>query len=119
MLTYNQAKYVAESIESILDQQCSYDYRLVIGEDCSPDNTREICEHYAQLHPDRITLLPSEKNLGIYENFFRTLRECAKSDYIAFCEGDDKWIDRNKLQHQVDYLEPKPRNSGQCSKYDF
>lgn len=108
MLTYNQSQYVAESIESVVSQECSYDYQLIIAEDCSPDNTRQICEQYAERYQDKIKLLPTPENLGIYKNFFRTLKECSTADYVAFCEGDDKWIDKGKLQHQVDFLEQHP-----------
>jgi glycosyltransferase involved in cell wall biosynthesis len=109
MLAYNQSKYIADSIDNILSQECSFDFELVIGEDCSTDNTREICERYALENPDKIRLLPSEKNLGIHANFLRTLQACSTAKYVAFCEGDDKWIDKGKLQHQVTFLENNPR----------
>jgi len=104
MITYNQEKYIAEAIEGVLMQQTGFPVELIIGEDCSTDNTRNICLEYKEKHPDFIKLLLPEKNLGIMPNFIATLNACT-GKYIALCEGDDYWIDPNKLQKQVDFLE--------------
>lgn len=105
MITYNHCRFLAAAIEGVLAQTGPFVLRLVIGEDCSSDQTRAICERYSTSHPDRIVLLPSERNLGIQDNFMRTLRACAQSDYVAFCEGDDLWVDPNKIAHQVAFLQ--------------
>lgn len=107
MITYNHEPYVRQAIESILQQKTTFKIELVIGEDCSTDSTRFICEEYALSHPDVIKLLPSEKNLGITPNLIRTLLACS-GDFIALCEGDDYWTDPLKLQKQVDFLEANP-----------
>jgi glycosyltransferase involved in cell wall biosynthesis len=104
MVTYNHEKFVAQAIESVVTQRVNFDFKLVIGEDCSPDGTRAICEQYAMQYPDRITLLPSDRNHGPQGNTIRVLYACT-GKYIAFCEGDDYWIDADKLQKQVDFLE--------------
>ncbi len=107
MITYNHEAYVFQSIEGILKQKTNFKYELVIGEDCSTDFTRKICEEYAQKYPEIINLLPSEKNLGICHNFIRTLNACT-GQYIAICEGDDYWTDSLKIQKQVDFLDTNP-----------
>ena len=108
MLAYNHEDYIAEAIESVLSQECTFSFELVIGEDCSTDNTRSICEQYASQFPDKVKLLASEKNHGIQGNFLRTLESCFDSEYTAFCEGDDKWADTNKLQYQFEFLRSNP-----------
>lgn len=105
MITYNHEDYIEEAIMGVLSQDAPFDFELVIGEDCSTDKTRDICEKFASKHPEIINLLPSDTNLGMQDNFFRTLDICSDADYVAFCEGDDKWIDNNKLSYQVNYLE--------------
>ena len=105
MLTYNQEYFIANAIESILMQETDFKYQLVIGEDYSLDSTREICERYAKQHPEKVKLLPIlNKNIGLIKNYFRTIQEC-NGKYIAICYGDDYWVDKLKLQKQVDFLE--------------
>ena len=104
MITYNHEFFIRQAIDSILSQQTDFDFELVIGEDCSTDNTRKICEEYAFKHPKVINLLPSVKNLGVNLNLKRTIDAC-EGKYIAMCEGDDYWIDPYKLQKQVRVLE--------------
>jgi glycosyltransferase involved in cell wall biosynthesis len=58
ILTYNQEQFIAQAIESILMQRTNFHYQLVIGEDCSDDKTRSICDKYAEDYGDKIKLLP-------------------------------------------------------------
>ena len=103
VVTYNQEKYIRQCLDSILMQKVDFDYEVVIGEDHGTDGTRAICEEYAAKYP-QVRLLPLIENLGITKNWQRVLSEC-KGDYIAMCEGDDYWIDSNKLQIQMSFLE--------------
>ena len=105
MITYNHEQFIEQAIQGVLMQETSFKFELVIGEDCSTDRTREICENYALRYPEIIRLLPSEKNLGMEKNSLRTIEECFRSKYIAFCEGDDYWTSDNKLATQIAYLE--------------
>lgn len=111
MITYNHEAFIAGAIESVLIQEADFGIELVIGEDCSTDNTRHICETYAAKHPGKIRLLPSSKNLGIQKNLLRTLAACLDAPFVAFCDGDDKWSDKNKLAIQVEFLVLNPRFS--------
>jgi len=108
VLTYNQENYIAQTIESILKQKTNFSFQLVVGEDCSSDNTRAVCEAFVQSYGHKVKLLPSpEKNMGLIANYMRTIKEC-DGKYIAICDGDDYWIDDHKLQKQVDFLEENP-----------
>ena len=107
MISYNHEKYIAQAIESIIRQQTGFRFELVIGEDCSKDGTRRICEQYAAAHPGLINLLPTPHNFGMMPNFCRTMHAC-RGKYIAVCEGDDYWTDPGKLQQQFDLLENNP-----------
>lgn len=114
MITYNHEAYIKQAIEGVLMQKTSFPIKLIIGEDNSPDATRDICEEYAAKHPDLIEILPTQKdNLGMSRNFIRTLAAC-KGDYISFCEGDDYWTYDKKLEEQVSFLE-KNRSFNLCS----
>ncbi len=88
-------------------QKTNFNYEILIGEDCSTDNTKKIIERYINQYPDKIRIITSEKNVGARENVLR-LFEQSRGKYIAECEGDDYWIDPFKLQKQIDYLEENP-----------
>lgn len=104
MVTYNHEPYIAQAIESVMMQKTNFQVELVIGEDGSSDNTREICLKYKEKYPDTIKLLLSDVNLGIKKNVIQTLHACS-GKYIAQCDGDDFWTDPDKLQKQADILE--------------
>lgn len=87
-VTYNQAGTIARTLDSILAQECDFDYEIVIGEDCSTDDTLDICRRYAAAHPDKIRLLHNTVNKGIIDNYFDCIMEC-RGKYIADCPGDD------------------------------
>lgn len=106
-VTYNQAGTIARTLDSILAQECDFDYEIVIGEDCSTDDTLDICRRYAAAHPDKIRLLHNTVNKGVIDNYFDCIMEC-RGKYIADCPGDDYWIDRHKLQKQRDILAADP-----------
>ena len=106
MLVYNHEPFLAEAIEGVVKQQCSYPFELVIGEDCSTDRSRAIALDYQARYPGIIRVLFSDRNVGMLPNA-RRVRARSRGRYIAFCEGDDYWIDPYKLQHQVDVLEAR------------
>lgn len=107
MITYNHKDFISESIEGVLMQKTDFNIELIIGEDCSSDNTRNIVLQYAKKYPEIIRPLLPDKNLGMTNNFIDTMK-AAKGRYIAICEGDDFWTDPDKLQKQVNILESFP-----------
>lgn len=104
IITYNHENYIAQALEGALKQKCDFSFEIVIGEDCSSDNTLAICKKFTQQNPDKIRLLHREKNLGMMNNFVATLKAC-QGEYIALLEGDDYWTDEFKLACQVEFLE--------------
>ena len=107
MITFNHEEFIREAIESVLVQRTNFKYELVIGDDCSTDNTRNIIMEYKKKYPDIIKLNLQEKNIGSRKNSISNLSMC-EGKYIALLEGDDYWIDENKLQKQVDFLDSNP-----------
>jgi len=116
MTTYNHERFIAQAIESVLEQKTKFDLELVIGEDCSTDGTRKIVAEYARRYPQRIKAMFRETNLGMMANGIQTMKECS-GEYIAMLEGDDYWIDPYKLQRQVDFLDAHPLYSLCCHCY--
>lgn len=106
-ITYNHAPFIRKCLDGFLMQKVDFPIEIIIGEDCSTDNTRQICEEYLAKYPDIITLITSEHNVGAVENEYRVMK-AARGKYIAFCEGDDYWTEPTKLQRQVDFMETHP-----------
>lgn len=107
ILVYNHAEYLKECIDNILNQKTDFNYDIVVGEDCSKDNSREILLDYQKLYPGKFKLLLYPHNIGAVQNQNEVYRNCL-GKYIAICEGDDYWTDPLKLQKQVDFLEANP-----------
>lgn len=110
MLAHNHALYIEQAIESIAKQECQFNYELIIGEDCSGDHTRAICRKMKSKYSDLITLIEHDANVGMHENF-EILWQSAKSELIAFCEGDDFWKSSSKLEKQFNYFAENPNSS--------
>ena len=118
VLTYNQASTIGRTINSILMQRCHVPFEIVIGEDCSTDNTRAICQTYANQHPDIIRLICNERNKGIVDNYYDCLLAC-RGKYIADCAGDDFWIDPEKLEKEVSVMENHPEVSMVITNWQY
>lgn len=103
VITYNQQDTIAQTLDSILCQKGSFELEVVIGEDCSKDNTWAICQEYAERYPKQVVLLENTHNLGIMANFARVMKACT-GEYVGICAGDDYWCDEQKLQKQLDYF---------------
>jgi glycosyltransferase involved in cell wall biosynthesis len=110
IVTYNQEQYIKQTLDSVLAQVTNFPFEIVIGEDASTDQTRHICQMYADKHPDVIRVLDTPHNLGSVPNFMRTLK-ATRGKYIALLDGDDYWIDPQKLQKQVDLFEKDDKMS--------
>jgi glycosyltransferase involved in cell wall biosynthesis len=107
MITYNHEAYLREAIEGVLGQQTDFEFELVIGEDCSTDKTREIALGFQERFSNRVRVLCQERNQGANRNL-ACCYQSSSAEFVALCEGDDRWIAPDKLQRQVDFLRAKP-----------
>lgn len=98
MPSYNTAKYIADSIESVINQTYT-DWELIIVDDCSTDNTDDIVK---QFDDKRIIYLKNEKNSGAAVSRNRALK-AAKGRWIAFLDSDDLWYPQ-KLEKQIGFM---------------
>lgn len=107
MITYNHEPFLAQAIEGVISQKTNFPFELVIGEDCSTDQTRQVALDYQARYPHLIRVLYSAHNVGMFPNVRRVHTAC-RGKYLAYCEGDDYWNDPHKLQEQVEFLETHP-----------
>lgn len=108
--SYNRADTVGQTIDSILAQKVDADVEIVIGDDCSTDNAREVLTRHKEQHPDTIRLLFHEKNMGLGANWATCVKVC-RGKYICNCDNDDYWHNVHKLQIQLDYMESHPESN--------
>lgn len=106
-ITYNQVEYLKDALDGFLKQKTNFKYEVIIHDDASTDGTTEIIKEYEKKYPNIIKPIYEKEN-QYSKGCKRILNftfEKAIGKYISLCEGDDYWIDENKLQKQVEYME--------------
>ena len=101
--TYNQKDYIAQTLQSIIDQKHNYKYEIVISDDCSKDGTQDVIRQFHEKYPDIIKPVYNEKNLGAMQNYYATVSR-AKGKYLMECSGDDYWLP-GKVEKQIEFME--------------
>lgn len=117
--SYNRADTVGETIESLVAQEgigTEYDLEIVIGDDCSTDNAREVLEQYRQKYPNFIRLFLREQNVGLGANWAMCVKDC-RGKYICNCDNDDYWHNPQKLHLQLEYMESHPESNVCLTNY--
>lgn len=104
---YNHEQYIRRCLDGFVSQKTNFQFEVLVNDDNSSDNTARIIEEYVRKYPNIIKAFLQKEN-----QFSKKVRinddilyPHAKGKYIALCEGDDYWIDCNKLQKQYDYME--------------
>ena len=115
--SFNQAGTIEQTFDSILNQNCGPVYEIIIGEDFSSDNTREICNEYLNKYPGVFIPLFHKRNVGVGANFAMCMKQ-AIGKYIAICAADDYWHNSDKLKLQIDFLEKNPQIGLVYTDYD-
>ncbi|PTM02219.1 MAG: hypothetical protein DA405_13075 [Bacteroidetes bacterium] len=115
ILAYNQEKYIRETLQGAVMQETDFLYDIYVHDDASTDSTPEIIKEFQVRYPHLIKPYLQKDNQfskGVkpLTTFIYPLLKC---DYVAFCEGDDYWIDPQKLSKQVAVLDAN-RNYSFC-----
>ena len=109
-ITYNHVDFIRQALDSFVMQKTNFPFEVIVHDDASTDGTTEIIKEYEKKYPDII------KPIYQKENQWKQGKTMSKTFiypkirgyYVIFCEGDDYWIDENKLQKQVDFLDTHP-----------
>ena len=102
--TYNQITEIRRAMEGFLLQKTNFPFEIIVGDDASTDGTSEILFKYKEKYPNVIKIIQNKTNIGAGKNW-QNILHVAVGKYIANCEGDDYWIDDQKLQKQYDFME--------------
>lgn len=116
IVTYQHKNYIEKCIESILMQIVNFSVEIIIHDDASTDGTTELIKKYEIEYPNLIRTIVQKEN-----QFSKGLKPMVdivypivNGKYIALCDGDDYWIDANKLQNQVDLISNEKKNYSLC-----
>ncbi len=106
-ITYNHEPYIDQALDGFLMQKTTFPFEIIIHDDASTDKTADVIREYEIKFPKIIK--PIYETANQYSkhdgSLARIVDSVLKGKYVAFCEGDDYWINENKLQMQIDYLE--------------
>ncbi len=102
---YNFENYIEQAILSALSQKTNFDFEILVRDDKSTDDSYQNIIRYAgALSNNKVRILDSTVNLGASRNI-KTLVDNCKGEYIAYLDGDDYWMNINKLQEQISYMD--------------
>jgi glycosyltransferase involved in cell wall biosynthesis len=105
--TYNHELYIEDALDGFLAQKTTFPFEIIVHDDASTDNTVDIIKKYHDEYPNIIIPYIQNENQMSKGGFKPSayMAERARGKYLAFCEGDDYWIDEDKLAIQVRVLE--------------
>ena len=116
IVTYNQKDYIAKAVDSVLAQITDYPFEVLIGDDCSDDGTREVLLEYQKKYPELFFYFPEVNTYHTDYNLFKRLEDISRGRYINYLEGDDFWINENKIDLQLKFLLTHPDYLGVAGK---
>ena len=105
---FNHERYIRKALEGFVNQKTSFEYEVIVHDDASTDGTARIIAEYADKYPKIIkpifqSVNQYSKGVSILNQYIAPKLQSTK--YYAVCEGDDYWLDNNKLQIQYEYME--------------
>jgi glycosyltransferase involved in cell wall biosynthesis len=112
VITYNQERYIRECLQSLVDQETDFEFEVIVGDDCSTDDTPAIVREFANRYPAVIRALFQEENTGGTKNYL-DVHGAATGEYVAHMDGDDLALP-GKLQKQADFLDQHTNCSFVC-----
>lgn len=116
-LVFNHEKYIRQCLEGIVKQKTKFPFIAIVHDDASTDNSAEIIHEFECKYPNIIKTIYENENqyskpgISLDKIMFDAIP--ASVEYVAWCEGDDYWIDETKLQKQISFLE-KNKNFELC-----
>lgn len=108
VICYNHRNYIRQCIESILAQKTDFKFEIIVHDDASDDGSLHIINQLKRKFDDNIYIYKEHSPVYLKhgaEILYEKLIKNAKGKYLAFCEGDDYWCDKSKLQRQYDKME--------------
>jgi len=109
LIVFNGARYIHTQLDSILAQTHKVD-EIIVYDDASSDNTKEILEEYKNKHPNLFFIHYNKQNIGPAKNIEKTIQACT-GELILLADQDDYW-EPNKVHTVVKYFEQNQTMNG-------
>lgn len=107
--TYNQVKYIHKALDSIFMQETSFPFEVVVADDFSTDGTRDVILEYQAKYTDILKTYFTSENVGNCQKTINCFRDGVfRGEYVSMLEGDDYWLETDRLQVLVDFLDTHP-----------
>ena len=107
--TYNQAPYIRKALDSIFMQETSFPFEVVVADDFSTDGTRDIILKYQDRYPDQLVTYFTPENIGNCQKTINCFKKSLfRGKYVSLLEGDDYWLEKDRLQVLTDFLDGHP-----------
>lgn len=106
VLSYNHGPYLRDCLQSLVAQETDFPFEVIVSDDCSRDDSREIIAEFAARYPHIVRAQYHPTNVGGNNNYW-SVHRLARGEYVAHMDGDDSALP-DKLQRQADYLDAHP-----------
>lgn len=113
IICYKQQELIKRAINSLLQQKEYGLHRIVVCDDCSPDDTWKVLQEYKKRFPDLMCIYRNDENIGIYKNLEKVTSLRGDSDLYSYLAGDDEYCDgffkalqEYILDHDIDFSKP-------------
>ncbi|OGT36804.1 MAG: hypothetical protein A3F12_00805 [Gammaproteobacteria bacterium RIFCSPHIGHO2_12_FULL_38_14] len=113
-ITYNHQSYIKDALESFLAQETDFPFEIIVHDDASTDSTSTLVKQYAEKYPHIVKPIFQKENRSsqlkknVLLPIILTAISYAQGQYIAYCDGDDYWIDKDKLKIQISEMQKFP-----------
>ena len=110
VLSFNQADYICEAVNSVLKQEGVENFRVIIHDDASNDNSQNIIRNIVDSHPDKVFGILQRENVFTKKiNILGEIQNLYPSEFVARLDADDFWLSHNKLSVQLCFLKSHSR----------
>ena len=105
MPTFNKEETLSKAIDSVMMQKGNFDYKLIILDDCSTDNSNKIANEYHEKYPEKIEIVRNETNLKLLYSIINGYKLLKGAEYFCVLDADDWYTYDKKFEDAINFLD--------------